>query len=58
MVTDALIIFDRVRHSVRIIANAYIDGDAGKAYASAVNTIDSLCAALRTAANASSRACW
>ena len=48
MVTDALIIFDRVRHSVRIIANAFIDGDAGKAYDEAVKTIDSLCGALRT----------
>lgn len=48
MVTDALIIFDRVRHSVRIIANAFIEGDPGKAYDDAINTIDSLCAALRT----------
>lgn len=48
MVTDALIIFDRVRHSVRIIANAFIDGDPAKAYDEAVKIIDSLCGALRT----------
>ena len=48
MVTDTLIIFDRVRHSVRVIANAFINGDADKAYDEAVKTIDSLCAALRT----------
>jgi anthranilate synthase component I len=48
MVTDALIIFDRVRHSVRIIANAFIDGDPAKAYDEAVKTIDALCGALRT----------
>ncbi len=47
MVTDALIIFDRVRHSVRIIANAFIEGDPAKAYDNAVKTIDSLAAALR-----------
>ena len=48
MVTDALIIFDRVRHSVRLIANAFIEGDPGRAYDDAVKTIDALCAALRT----------
>ena len=47
MVTDALIIFDRVRHSIRIVANAFIDGDAGKAYDEAVATIESLREALR-----------
>ena len=56
MVTDALIMFDRVRHSVRIIANAFIDGDADKAYDEAVQTIDSLCAALRTPKSSSSMA--
>ena len=48
MVTEAIIIFDRVRHSMQIIANALIDGDPGKAYDEAVRTVDSLCAALRT----------
>ena len=48
MVTDALIIFDRVRHSVRIIANAFINGQPDQAYNDAIQTIDSLCAALRT----------
>ena len=48
MVTDALIIFDRVRHSVRIIANAFIDGSPEKAYDDAIHTIDALCDALRT----------
>jgi len=48
MVTDALIIFDRVRHSVRIVANAFIEGSPDKAYEDAVNTIDALCGALAT----------
>ncbi len=47
MVTDALIVFDRVRHSVRIIANAFVDGDPVQAYDDAIATIDSLCEALR-----------
>ncbi|MFH0954313.1 MAG: anthranilate synthase component I [Verrucomicrobiota bacterium] len=48
MITDALIIFDRVKHSVKIVANAFVDGEAGRAYDQAVATIESLREALRT----------
>ncbi len=46
LITDALIVFDRVRHTVRIIANAFVEGDAGAAYDRAVATIESLRQAL------------
>ena len=48
MVTDALIAFDRVNHSLKIVANAHIDGDPDAAYDKALAQIDELCAALRT----------
>ncbi len=47
MVTDALIIFDRVRHSIRLVANAFVEGNANKAYDDAVATIEFLREALR-----------
>jgi anthranilate synthase component 1 len=48
MVTDALVIFDHVRHSVRVVANALVGDDAEAAYDQAVQTIDHLTDALRT----------
>ena len=42
--TDTLIIFDRVKHRMQVVANAYIEGDAESAYADAVERIDQLCA--------------
>jgi anthranilate synthase component I len=47
MVTDGLIIFDRVNHSLKIVANAHVDGDAEAAYDAALVQIDELCAALQ-----------
>ncbi len=47
MITDALIIFDRVRHTIRIIANALIETNPEKAYEEAVATINLLAEALR-----------
>ena len=47
MVTDALIAFDRVQHTIRIIVNALVQGDAEKAYADALAQIDFLIAALQ-----------
>ena len=32
MVTNAIIIFDRVNHTMKVVANAYVDGDADAAY--------------------------
>jgi len=48
MVTDGLIVFDRVNHNLKIVANAHIDGDPNEAYDKALAQIDELCDALRT----------
>ncbi len=48
MVTDGLIIFDRVSHRLKIVANAHVDGDAEAAYDKALAQIDELCEALKT----------
>ena len=48
MVTDGLIVFDRVNHNLKIVANAHIDGDPNEAYDRALEQIDGLCEALRT----------
>lgn len=45
-ITDALLIFDHTRHTLKVVANVHIDGDAGAAYDAAVRQIDALCAAL------------
>ncbi len=47
MVTDALVIFDRVRHTVRIVSNAHVEGDPRAAYDAAVAEIGRLADALR-----------
>ena len=46
MVTNAFIIFDRVKHSMKIVSNAYITEDANEAYDEALAKIDELCEAL------------
>ncbi|MFA5689714.1 MAG: anthranilate synthase component I [Kiritimatiellales bacterium] len=46
MVTNALIIFDRVNQTIKIVANAFIDGDADAAYGEAITQINELCEAL------------
>ena len=46
MVTNSIIIFDRVKHTMKIVANAYVDGDSDKAYDEALAEIDELCTAL------------
>lgn len=51
MVTDGLIVFDRVNHCIKVVANAHIDGDANAAYDAAVAQIDELCEALLTPIN-------
>jgi anthranilate synthase component 1 len=43
MITDTILIFDHVLHKIKIISNAYVEnGDADKAYQSALRKIESL----------------
>ncbi|QBG47155.1 anthranilate synthase component I [Verrucomicrobia bacterium S94] len=51
MVTDGLIIFDRVNHNLRIVADAHIEGDPNDAYDKALAQIDELSEALKTEVN-------
>ncbi len=46
MITNSLIIFDGVNHTIKIVANAYIDGEPERAYDDAIAEIDELCRAL------------
>jgi anthranilate synthase component 1 len=48
MVTDGLIVFDRVHHTLKVVANAHIVGDPNEAYDEALKQIDELCEALQT----------
>ena len=48
MVTDGLIVFDRVSHTLKIVANAHIEGDPEEAYEKALAQIDDLSKALQT----------
>ncbi|MCS6771441.1 MAG: anthranilate synthase component I [Kiritimatiellae bacterium] len=44
--TDLLVVFDHCRHTIQLVANAHIEGDAGAAYEAAVRRLDDLAAAL------------
>ncbi|MBP7274673.1 MAG: anthranilate synthase component I [Kiritimatiellae bacterium] len=46
MITDALIVFDRVRHTIKVLANAFVENDPDDAYAKACATIESFVDAL------------
>ncbi len=48
MVTDGLIVFDRVKHRLKVMANAHIEGDPNAAYDKALIQIDELCEALQS----------
>jgi len=48
MVTNAFIIFDRVNHSMKAVANAYVTGDPNEAYDEALAEIEELCDALKS----------
>jgi anthranilate synthase component I len=39
MMTDALVVFDHLKHTVTVIANVYAEGDVDAAYARAADTI-------------------
>lgn len=45
-VTDTILIFDRVKHAIKVVANAHIEGDPADAYDEAVKRVDELCAHL------------
>jgi anthranilate synthase component I len=42
MITDTILIFDRVSQTIKIVANAHVEGDAAHAYARACSQIDRL----------------
>src|SRR3989454_305596 len=46
-VADTVVIFDHVRHTMKIVANAAVDGDGGAAYRRAVEKVEQLYERLR-----------
>ncbi|MDR7401093.1 MAG: anthranilate synthase component I [Armatimonadota bacterium] len=50
VVADAVVVFDHVRHTLRIVANAAIDGDAVAAYRRAVERVEQVYERLRSPA--------
>lgn len=42
VISDTLLIFDHLEHRIKIVANAYVEGDPGHAYDEAVRKIDEL----------------
>jgi anthranilate synthase component I len=46
MLTDALVVFDHLKHTITILANVYADGDTEAAYTRAVQTLTELRARL------------
>ncbi len=47
VVADTVVIFDHVRHTMKIVANALVDGDGGAAYRAAVEKVEQLYERLR-----------
>lgn len=47
-IMDTIIVFDRVRQTVRVIANAFIDGNPEQAYQDAIAKINKVCQRLAT----------
>ena len=47
--TDTLLIFDHVRHRVKVVCNAHVTGDAGDAYDLAIAKVEALHVRLHTA---------
>lgn len=47
VVADTVVIFDHVRHTMKIVANALVDGDGGAAYRAAVEKVEYLYDRLR-----------
>jgi anthranilate synthase component 1 len=42
MLTDTILIFDHVKHKIKVVSNAYVSGDPSRAYDSAVRKINSI----------------
>ncbi|MDO8683659.1 MAG: anthranilate synthase component I [Armatimonadota bacterium] len=42
LITDTLLIFDHVKHRLKVLCNAHVNGDAGAAYDAAIRKIDDL----------------
>ena len=53
MVAETILIFDHVNHQIKVVANAYIDGDVDEAYADAIVKIEALIEKLSAASDAS-----
>ncbi len=47
VVADTVVIFDHVRHTMKIVANALVDGDGGAAYRTALEKVEQLYERLR-----------
>jgi len=45
-ITDMILVFDHVRHTVKVVSNAFIDRDPARAYQAAIDRIDAACARL------------
>ena len=48
MLTTTFVIFDHVRHKLRVVSHAHLDGDAERAYREATKRIDTLVERLRS----------
>ena len=48
MITDTLLVFDRVSHRITVVANAHVDDDVEGAYQRAINRIDRLIVKLKS----------
>lgn len=42
MITDTILIFDHVKHTIKVVSNAHVEDGAEKAYAEATKKIDSI----------------
>ena len=47
MFTNTLLVFDHLMHRIKVVSHVYLDGDIDRAYADAVNRIESLIGRLR-----------
>ncbi|MDO8586571.1 MAG: anthranilate synthase component I [Armatimonadota bacterium] len=50
LITDALLVFDHVKHKIKVLCNAHVNGDPGDAYDEAVCKIDELVMRLKNGA--------
>ena len=48
VIAGSIVIFDRLRHTMKVVVNAHVDGDPDAAYADALRRIDDTCRHLST----------